>query len=160
MLWSAGLHGLWSDWNPPLLWFINWDKTCSTLNSLTSTLLNNSSSCFFVILIFTSVTVLAVVAALVVTKDPSSPVRKSQSSLSSSLPPSYFVGDWFFKQFPILQKACLSVVMQNRGKERERERRERQVRFVINLWIWDYEFRKKIDRKIERERGLKELNDI
>jgi len=148
MLWSAGLHGLWSDWNPPLLWFINCDKTCSTLNSLTSTLLNNSSSCFFVILIFTSVTVLALVAA----KDPSSPARKSQSSLSWSLPSYLLVDDWCFKQFPILQKAFLSVLMQKEGKkerEGERERGERE-RDKQGLLIYEWEEFRKIERGVWR----------
>lgn len=109
MLWSAGLHGLWSDWKPPL-WSINWDKTCSTFKSLTSTLLNNCSSCFLVILIFTSVVVLA-------PKDPLS-AKKFQSS-SSSL--SYLQDDWLFKQFPILQKAweCAYAKGVNERKERE-----------------------------------------
>lgn len=119
MLWSAGLQGFWSDWYPPL-WFINWDKTCSTLNSLTSTLLSNSSSCFFVILIFTSVVLVVVVAAtmlLVLAKLAPSPFWKPHSSMSMSSVLN-LVDD--FKQFPI---------------ERGRGGKENWIKFFFGWWV-------------------------
>lgn len=127
MLWSAGLQGLWSVWKPPL-WSINCDKTCSTFNSLTSTLLNNSSSCFLEILIFTSVVTVA--------KDPLSATKFQSSSLFSSL--SYLQDDWCFKQFPILQEAGVCLYAKRGKGKRGRERRKRDDQGLLwwMKWFW------------------------